>query len=53
MDADYALLRGVGYPQESGERVYLEDDLTRIGCIGLINKPWFRKFLWEFQIGMT
>ena len=27
-------------PKEPGERAYLEEDLTRIGCIGLLNKPW-------------
>ena len=27
-------------PKELGERAYLEEDLTRIGCIGLLNKPW-------------
>ena len=26
--------------KEPGERAYLEEDLTRIGCIGLLNKPW-------------
>ena len=26
--------------KELGERAYLEEDLTRIGCIGLLNKPW-------------
>ena len=26
--------------REPGERAYLEEDLTRIGCIGLLNKPW-------------
>ena len=25
--------------KEPGERAYLEEDLTRIGCIGLLNKP--------------
>ena len=27
-------------PKELGERAHLEEDLTRIGCIGLLNKPW-------------
>ena len=27
-------------PKESGERAHLEEDLTRIGCIGLMRKPW-------------
>ena len=27
-------------PKEPGERVHLEEDLTRIGCIGLLSKPW-------------
>ena len=27
-------------PKEPGERAYLEEDLTRIGCIGLMSKPW-------------
>ena len=27
-------------PKEPGERAYLEEDLTRIGCIGLSSKPW-------------
>ena len=27
-------------PKEPGERAYLEEDLTRIGCIGLLSKPW-------------
>ena len=26
--------------KEPGERAYLEEDLTRIGCIGLMSKPW-------------
>ena len=25
--------------KEPRERAYLEEDLTRIGCIGLLNKP--------------
>ena len=35
------ILRSVvlAIPKEPGERAYLED-LTRIGCIGLLNKPW-------------
>ena len=27
-------------PKELRERAYLEEDLTRIGCIGLMSKPW-------------
>ena len=27
-------------PQEPGEHAHLEEDLTRIGCIGLIKKSW-------------
>ena len=27
-------------PKEPGERAYLEEDLMRIRCIGLLNKPW-------------
>ena len=27
-------------PKEPGERAHLEEDLTRIGCIGLLSKPW-------------
>ena len=36
------MLRSVvlAIPKELGERVYLEEDLTRIGCIGLLSKPW-------------
>ena len=26
--------------KEPGERAHLEEDLTRIGCIGLLSKPW-------------
>ena len=26
-------------PKEPGERAYLEEDLTKIGCIGLSSKP--------------
>ena len=26
--------------KEPGERAYLEEDLTKIGCIGLLSKPW-------------
>ena len=35
------ILRSVvpAIPKELGERAYLEEDLTRIGCIGLLNKP--------------
>ena len=36
------ILRSVvpAIPKEPGERAYLEEDLTRIGCIELLNKPW-------------
>ena len=36
------ILRSVvpAIPKELGERAYLEEDLTSIGCIGLLNKPW-------------
>ena len=36
------ILRSVvpAIPKEPGERAFLEEDLTRIGCIGLLNKPW-------------
>ena len=36
------ILRSVvsAIPKEPGERAYLEEDRTRIGCIGLLNKPW-------------
>ena len=27
-------------PKERGKRAYLEEDLTRIRCIGLLSKPW-------------
>ena len=27
-------------PKEPEEKVHLEEDLTRIGCIGLLSKPW-------------
>ena len=27
-------------PKEPGERAHLEEDLNRIGCIGLLSKPW-------------
>ena len=27
-------------PKELGERAHLEEDLTRIGCIRLLSKPW-------------
>ena len=30
-------------PKEPGEQAYLEEDCTRIGCIGLMNKPWLVK----------
>ena len=39
------MLRSVvpAIPKEPGERAYLEEDLTRIGCIGLPSKPWMVK----------
>ena len=27
-------------PKEPGERAYLEEDLAKIRCIGLLSKPW-------------
>ena len=30
-------------PKEPGERVHLEEDLNRIGCIGLLSKLWVVK----------
>ena len=27
-------------PKEPEERAHLEEDLNRIGCIGLLSKPW-------------
>ena len=30
-------------PKEPGERAHLEEDLTRIRCIGLLSKPWLVK----------
>ena len=27
-------------PREPRERAHLEEDLARIGCIGLLSKPW-------------
>ena len=27
-------------PKEPGDRAHLEEDLTRIGYIGLLSKPW-------------
>ena len=30
-------------PKEPGERAHLEEDLTRIRCMGLLNKPWLVK----------
>ena len=27
-------------PKKPGERAYLEEDLTRIRCVGLMSKPW-------------
>ena len=39
------ILRSVvpAIPKEPEERAFLEEDLTRIGCIGLLNKPWMVK----------
>ena len=36
------ILRSVvpAIPKKPGKRAYLEEDLTKIGCIGLLNKPW-------------
>ena len=36
------ILRSVvpAIPKEPGEKAYLEEDLTRIRCIGLLSKPW-------------
>ena len=36
------MLRSVvpAIPKEPDERAYLEEDLTRIKCIGLLSKPW-------------
>ena len=30
-------------PKEPCERAYLEEDLTKIECIGLLSKPWMVK----------
>ena len=41
-------------PKEPGERAFLEEDLTRIGCIGLMSKPWSvkdEKMVQELVIG--
>ena len=41
-------------PREPGERAHLEEDLTRIGCIGLMSKPWSvkdKRMVREFIIG--
>ena len=41
-------------PKEPGERAYLEEDLTRIKCIGLMSKPWSvkdEKMVWELVTG--
>ena len=27
-------------PREPGEQAHLEEDLSRIGCVGLMSKPW-------------
>ena len=39
------MLRSVvpAIPRKTGERAHLEEDLTRIGCIGLMSKPWLVK----------
>ena len=37
-------------PQEPREHAHLEEDLTKIGCIGLISKPWTvkdKKMVWK------
>ena len=36
------MLRSVvsAIPKEPGERAHLEEDLTKIVCIGLLSKPW-------------
>ena len=41
-------------PKEPGDRAHLEEDLTRIGCIGLLSKPWSVKderMVWELTTG--
>ena len=41
-------------PEKPGERAYLEEDLTRIGCIGLLSKPWTvkdKRMVRELTIG--
>ena len=40
--------------KESRKRAHLEEDLTTIGCIGLISKPWSvkdKKMVWELLMG--
>ena len=42
-------------PQEPAKRAHLEEDLTRIECIGLINKPWTvkdEKMIWKILTGV-
>ena len=42
--------------REPGERVHLEEDLTKIGCIGLISKPWTvkdKKIVREILTGVS
>ena len=47
------ILRSVvpAIPKEPEERAYLEEDLTKIGCIGLLNKPWTVKMVRELIVG--
>ena len=50
------ILRSVvtAIPKEPKERAYLEEDLTKIGCIGLMSKPWSvndEKMVRELVIG--
>ena len=39
-NATPTLLRSTRYSKGAQERAYLEEDLTRIECIGLMSKPW-------------
>ena len=50
------ILRSVvpAIPKEHGERAYLEEDLSRIRCIRLLNKPWMvneEKMVRELIVG--
>ena len=41
--------------QESKECAHLQEDLTRIGCINLISKPWTvknKKMVWKILTGV-